>query len=112
MRSNRKASIGVILLLCGFLIAAVYWHEKNEKDSLARQTGMQVEPTWQDSPLDFADSKKAVRSYEMTYGKIGVLVETWYYDWQGLGSFEKVEIVVATLLIATGIGFLISASRT
>jgi hypothetical protein len=112
MRSNRKASIGVILLIFGFLIAVVFWHEKNEKDRLARQTGMQVEPTWQDSPLDFADSKKTIRGIEMTYGKIGVLILTWYYDWEALGPFEKVEIMIATLSIATGIGFLISASRT
>jgi hypothetical protein len=110
-RHSRFKTIGCVLILVGILSAFIFWHQKNEEDRLARESRARIEPSWQDSPLDFANSKKARRDIEMTYGKIGVLFGTWYYGWRDLSLFDQGAIAVSAVSILMGIGFLIAARR-
>jgi hypothetical protein len=110
-RHSRFKTIGCVLITVGILSAFIFWHQKNEEDRLTRESQTQIEPSWQDSPLDFANSKKARRDIEMTYGKIGVLFGTWYYGWRDLSLFDQVAITVSAVSILMGIGFLIAARR-
>jgi hypothetical protein len=111
-RHSRFKAIGCVLILVGILTVFIFWHQKNEEDRLARESQTQIEPSWQDSPLDFANSKKARRDVEMTYGKIGVQFGTWYYEWRDLSLFEQAAIAVSAVSILTGICFLIAGHRT
>jgi hypothetical protein len=110
--SNRRLVarwVGLALLLVGVGSAGVvYAVGESHSARLARERDT-VHIDSRDDTLSFEDSKTSSRGTEMYFGKVGVLVATWFHQWEELKGFERLAIMIAaTSVLASSICFLVA----
>ncbi len=101
--------IGVVVLLLGLVSAAVaYSVGKSHSARLADgQETVGIES--RDDTLSFDDSKTSSRGTEIYFGKVGVLLATWFHHWEELKAFERLAIMIAaSSVLASSICFLVA----
>jgi hypothetical protein len=61
-----------------------------------------------DDTLSFEDSKTSSRRTEVYFGKVGVLMATWFHQWEELKGFERLAIMIAaSSVLVSSICFLV-----
>ena len=93
--------LGIAILLIGLAWSSgAYLMEENR---MARQSTDQqvVDNVSRDDTLSFEDSKTSSRGTEIYFGKVGVLLSTWFHRWEGLEDFQRSAIVIAMSCILT-----------
>ena len=110
--SNRRLVarwVGIVLLLIGLGSAGViYAVGASHSARLARDQDT-VHIDSHDDTLSFEDSKTSSRGPEMYFGKVGVLMATWFHRWEELKGFERSAIMIAaSSVLASTICFLVA----
>jgi hypothetical protein len=100
--------VGVVVLLLG-LVSAGHVYSVGESDSAKPAHGQEtVGIDSRDDTLSFDDSKTSSRGTEMYFGKVGVLLATWFHHWEELKGFERLAITIAaSSVLASSICFLV-----
>jgi hypothetical protein len=100
--------VGVVVLLLGLVSAGVVY-SVGESDSTKPAHGQEtVGIDSRDDTLSFDDSKTSSRGTEMYFGKVGVLLATWFHHWEELKGFERLAIMIAaSSVLASSICFLV-----
>jgi len=99
--------IAVVVLLLGLVSAGVaYSVGKSHSARLGQET---VGIDSRDDTLSFDDSKTSSRGTEIYFGKVGVLLATWFHHWEELKGFERLAIMIAaSSVLASSICFLVA----
>jgi hypothetical protein len=101
--------LGIAVLLLGLVCAGgVYWIGEHQvaRHSNDRQVG---DSESRDDTLPFEDSKTSSRSTEIYFGKIGVLISTWFRLWEGLENFQRLAVMITmSTVLAASICFLVA----
>jgi hypothetical protein len=88
--------LGIAVLLFGLVSAgAVYW--SGNSGSVEKPHDQEtVASGSHDDTLSFEDSKTSSRGIEMYFGKVGVLIATWFRRWAELKDSERLAVMIAT----------------
>jgi hypothetical protein len=101
--------LGIAILLIGLAWSGgAYFTGENR---VARHSKDQpaVDSESRDDTLSFEDSKTSSRGTEIYFGKVGVLLSTWFRRWEGLEDFQRSAIVIAvSCVLAALICFLVA----
>ncbi len=112
--SNRRLVarwVGIVLLLIGLGSAGVvYAVGASHSARLARDQDT-VHIDSHDDTLSFEDSKTSSRGTEMYFGKVGVLMATWFHQWEELKGFERLAIMIAASSVLASSICLLVANR-
>jgi hypothetical protein len=110
--SNRRLVarwVGVGLLLVGFSSAGVVYAVGKSHAARWAHDQETVHIDSRDDTLSFEDSKTSSRGTEMYFGKVGVLMATWFHQWEELKGFERLAIMIAaSSVLASSICFLVA----
>jgi hypothetical protein len=100
---------GLAQLLVGLGSAGVIYAvgESHSARSAHHRDTVHIES--RDDTLSFEDSKTFSRGTEMYFGKVGVLMATWFHQWEELKGFERLTIMIAaTSVLVSSICFLVA----
>jgi hypothetical protein len=112
-RAELLKTFGVAALMLGFIAASfVYWvgETRSAIASHIPQTS-NLENSWKDSTLSPEDSKGSLRTIEMNYGKIAVLILNWLHWWKGLKPHQLIAGAIASGARLIAISCFIIANR-
>jgi len=101
--------VGVVVLLLGLVSAGVVYSVGESHSAKLAHGQETVGIDSRDDTLSFDDSKTSSRGTEMYFGKVGVLLRTWFHHWEELKGFERLAIMIAaSSVLASSICFLVA----
>jgi hypothetical protein len=101
--------VGIMVLLLGLVSAGVVYSVGKSHSAKPAFGQERVDIDSRDDTLSFDDSKTSSRGTEMYFGKVGVLLATWFHHWEELKGFERLAIIIAaSSVLASSICFLVT----
>jgi len=103
--------VGILLLLLGLGSAGVVYAVGESHFARLAHDQDTVHIDSRDDTLSFEDSKTSSRGTEMYFGKVGVLMATWFHQWEELKGFERLAIMIAASSVLASSICLLVANR-
>jgi hypothetical protein len=101
--------VGIVLLLVGLGSAGLVYAVGESHSARLADDQDAVHIDSRDDTLSFEDSKTSSRRTEVYFGKVGVLMATWFHQWEELKGFERLAIMIAvSSVLVSSICFLVA----